>query len=170
MSDAPDRAATAVAQWRREQPGHDYAPMEALGRLAELALVVSRDRLGPIFARHDLQPGEFDVLAALRRAGEPYELTPTALFGITMLSSGGLTARLDRLEAKGLVARRANPADRRGTLVTLTPEGRARIEAALPEHLAEQTRIASALTSDELAELSRLLAKVLERADPDPEP
>lgn len=164
QSDESDRAARAVAQWRREYPDWDLRPMEALGRLSETAAVIEREHLAPLFAAFGLQPGEFDVLASLRRAGAPYEMTPTQLFEITMLSSGGMTARLDRLERAGLVARRPNPEDRRGVLVGLTPSGRELIERAVPEHLANQTRLTAGLSAEELADLSALLRKLLRHA------
>lgn len=160
-----DRASLAVSQWGAEFPDWDLAPMEALGRLSETAAVITRDHLAPLFAEFGLQPGEFDVLAALRRSGAPYELTPTGLFDITMMSSGGMTARLDRLEKMGLVARRPNPQDRRGVLVGLTEAGIALIERAVPEHLANQARLTSCLTARELATLAALLKKLLRHAE-----
>ncbi len=159
-----DRAARAVSQWRREFPDWDVRPMEALGRLGETAAVIGRDYLSPLFARFGLQPGEFDVLAALRRSGAPYELTPTNLFNVTMMSSGGMTARLDRLERMGFVERRPNPDDRRGILVRLTDPAIDLIERVVPEHLANQTRLTACLTADELATLSALLKKLLGHA------
>ncbi len=139
----------------------DTAAMEVIGRLSELALVIDRDHLTPVIAGFGLQAGEFDVLAALRRSGAPYELTPTQLYDVTMMSSGGMTARLDRLEKAGYIERRPNPADRRGTLVALTEEGRTLIERALPAHAENETRVLSALAPDESAELGRLMRKLL---------
>lgn len=156
-----DRAAVAVAQWRRERPEIDSFPMEVLGRLAELAHLVTRDRLLPVFARFGLQNGDFDVLATLRRSGPPYALTPTVLYEATMISSGGMTARLDRLEKAGLILREKHPTDRRGTLVTLTEHGRATIDAALPAHVENERAILAALSADEQVQLNQLLAKLL---------
>lgn len=156
-----DRASRAVAQWKTEFPDLALEPMEMLGRLRESAAVITRDYMIPVFAEFGLQDGEFDVLAALRRSGAPYELTPTNLFEITMMSSGGMTARLDRLEKMELVARRPNPEDRRGTLVRLTDKGIALIERALPAHVANQARITETLSADELKTLSDLLGKLL---------
>ncbi len=161
----PDRAGTAVRQWAVEHPDWKLAPMEALGRLTETALVVGRDHVAPLLEKHGLQSGEFDVLAALRRSGKPFELTPTALLGVTMLSSGGMTARLDRLERLGHVERRPNPDDRRGTLVRLTRAGRRLIDRVVPLHLANQARLAACLDPDELATLSALLGKLLRHVD-----
>lgn len=163
-TDKADRAARAVAQWAVEFPDWNLRPMEMLGRLRETAAVITRDNMVPVFAKFGLQDGEFDVLAALRRSGTPYELTPTNLFEITMMSSGGMTARLDRLERMGLVTRRPNPDDRRGTLVHLTEAGIDLIERALPAHNASQAELANCFTDTELRTLSGLLAKLLENA------
>ena len=156
-----DRAAFAVSQWEEELPGANYRPMALLGRLAEVALVVRRDRLEPLFAEFGLQGGEFDVLATLRRSGAPFQLTPTVLFEATMMSSGGMTARLDRLEKAGCVVRKRNPADRRGTLVELTTGGKGLIERVLVAHLANETDIVACLNDAEQDVLSDLLAKLL---------
>tara|TARA_R110002110_G_scaffold30681_7_gene108476 strand:- start:805 stop:1311 length:507 start_codon:yes stop_codon:yes gene_type:complete len=160
-----DRASRAVSQWTALFPDWDLRPMEMLGRLGETAAVISRDHQAPLFARHGLQPGEFDVLAALRRSGEPYEMTPTRLFEITMMSSGGMTARLDRLQRMEMICRRPNPDDRRGILVGLTDRGLALIDRAVPEHLANQARLTDCLSDTELASLSDLLAKLLRHAE-----
>jgi DNA-binding MarR family transcriptional regulator len=156
-----DRAAQAVAQWQRERPDIDAFPMEVLGRLAELAQVVLRDRLNPVFAEFGLQQGEFDVLATLRRSGAPYALTPTALCEAAMISSGGMTARIDRLEKAGLIERQKHPSDRRGTLVALTRKGSALIDALLPRHIEAERRVLVPLTEDEQRILNRLLAKLI---------
>lgn len=161
---APDRAARAVAQWAREFPDWDLRPMEALGRLGETATVIDAKHLSPLFAKYGLQRGEFDVLAALRRSGAPYELTPSNLFAITMSSSGGMTARLDRLEKMGHVERRPNPDDRRGVLVRLTPSAVELIEQVTPEHLANEARLTDCFTDAELAQFSGLLKKLLRHA------
>jgi DNA-binding MarR family transcriptional regulator len=157
----PDRAANALAQWRKERPDLDSAPMAVLGRLAEAALLVARDRLEPVFAGFGLQAGEFDVLATLRRSGAPYALTPTALYEATMISSGGMTNRIDRLEKAGFVERRPHPSDRRGALVTLTRKGGALIDEAVGAHVANERAILDHLTRAEQAALDRLLAKLI---------
>lgn len=162
--DDMDRAEHAVSQWRQEYPDWDLSPMEVLGRLSETAAVISGRHLAPLFGEFGLQSGEFDVLATLRRSGPPYELTPTELFEATMMSSGGMTARLDRLERRDLIERRPNPADRRGVLVRLTKHGESIIERALPEHLANEARLTACLSSKELRTLSNLLKKLLRHA------
>lgn len=156
-----DRAALAARQWSRERPDLDAFPMKALGRLLELASRISRDRLAPVFAEFGLQSGDFDVLATLRRAGPPYALTPTALYEATMISSGGMTARIDRLEKAGHVARVKHPTDRRAALVGLTEQGKSLIDEVLPRHVQAEAAILSALTEEEQKTLDRLLAKLL---------
>ena len=133
--------------------------MEVIGRLNDLSAVIGRDHLETHFAKFGLQRGEFDVLATLRRSGAPFTLTPTDLYEATMMTSGGMTARLDRLEKRGLIARRPNPEDRRGTLVTLTDQGRELVESAVVPHAANETRLLSPLTPEEQGQLNDLLRK-----------
>lgn len=156
-----DRAANAARQWRIERPDIDAFPMEVLGRLGDLALIIARDQTNPLFSRFGLQPGEFDVLATLRRSGSPHTLTPTALYEAAMISSGGMTARIDRLEKAGFIERRKHPTDRRGTLVALTEEGRALIDEVLPVHVENERTILAALSETEQSTLNSLLAKLL---------
>jgi len=152
----------AAEQWRREKGDLETGPMVLLGRLAEAALVITRDRLNPLFREFGLQPGEFDVLATLRRSGAPHALTPTDLYEAAMISSGSMTNRIDRLEKAGLVRRTGNPADRRGTLVSLTPKGLDLIDRALAAHIANQQAIVAPLGREEQEQLSALLAKLIE--------
>jgi DNA-binding MarR family transcriptional regulator len=162
-----DRAAQAVEQWNRERPDLDVSSMLLLGRLGEATLVIARERLQPVFAQFGLQPGEFDVLATLRRSGAPYALTPTALYDAAMMSSGGMTNRIDRLQQAGWVERRPNPEDGRGTLVALTQAGFALIDEAVTMHVENQCAVLSVLTVAEQRQLAKLLAKLIEgqRAD-----
>lgn len=157
-----DRAAHALAQWKRERPDLDPAPMVVLGRLHEASLVIARDWLNPLFARYGMQPGEFDVLATLRRSGAPFALTPTALYDAAMISSGSMTNRIDRLVRAGWVERRPNPADGRGTLVALTGAGRALIDEAVGAHLENQRRLLASLDAAEQGQLAALLGKLLD--------
>lgn len=152
-----DRIAEA---WRRERPDVDVAALELLGRLLRSAQLADR-KLSRGLAGAELQPGWFDLLAALRRAGEPFELNPTHLMQATMLSSGGMTKRLDRLEHAGLVERSRDPHDRRGTLVRLTPLGQKRIDDALPIHVSNEEDILSALNPHQRNTLDALLRKLL---------
>jgi len=156
-----DRAGEAAAQWARERPDLDALPMVVIGRLLEAAQLIQRDGLAPFLAVHGLQHGEFDVLMTLRRAGTPHRLTPTALYEAAMISSGGMTGRLDRLEKAGLVARHANPADRRGLLVGLTEQGLALIDGILGPHIANEDALLAGLEQAERQALDRLLAKLL---------
>jgi DNA-binding MarR family transcriptional regulator len=134
--------------------------MEIVGRLFR-ATALADVALTPPLAGFGLQPGWSDLLAALRRAGAPYELNPTDLMRATMLSSGGITKRLDRLTEAGLVERRPDPNDRRGTLVRLTRRGTAVIDRAMVAHLANQERLLSSLDAKQRAALEKLLRELL---------
>ena len=157
----PDRASRAAAQWAVQRPDMDMLPMEALGRLHEASILVARERQAPLYARYGLQQGEFDALATLRRSGAPEGLTPTALFEAAMMSSGGMTARIDRLEKAGLVARGPHPTDRRATLVRLTDKGFDLIETIMPEHEEAARDILAPLSIDEQRTLNALLARLI---------
>ena len=156
-----DRAAKAIEQWARERPDLDVTPMLVLGRLNEASSLIARERLAPLFARFGLQAGEFDVLATLRRSGQPYALTPTALYEATMVTSGAMTNRLDRLEKAGLILRGPHPNDRRGIVVQLTEQGLALIDEALTAHVANEHEILAGLTQAERETLALLLGKLI---------
>lgn len=156
------RAQFAASQWQREMPQMDTTAMQLVGQLGTVAQLMARDWLNPLFAEHGLQPGEFDVLATLRRAGAPYALTPTALYEAAMLSSGGMTNRIDRLEAAALIERQKHPSDRRGVLVALTPKGQDLIEELVLLHVANEQAMLAPLDLDEQRQLDRLLAKLLQ--------
>ncbi|BAB50334.1 regulatory protein (MarR-family) [Mesorhizobium japonicum MAFF 303099] len=156
-----DRAAKAIEQWKRERPDLDVSPMGVLGRLNEASSLIARDRLAPLFAQFGLQAGEFDVLATLRRSGSPYALTPTDLYEATMVTSGAMTNRLDRLEKAGLILRGPHPNDRRGIVVQLTGKGLALIDEALTAHVANEHEILAGLNDAERETLSRLLEKLI---------
>jgi DNA-binding MarR family transcriptional regulator len=149
-----------LEQWRRERPDLDAAPIGVVGRVSRLARELER-RLEPVYRAHGLEPGWHDLLATLRRSGPPFRMRPTDLTSALMLTSSGTTKRLDRLEQAGLVAREPDPADRRGTLIALTDEGRALIDGLTPEHLANEDRLLGALTPDEREQLAGLLRKLL---------
>lgn len=154
-----------VAQWRRELPSLPTEAMAAIGRLLRAAALLERRLAGPI-GEHGLNGGEFDVLAALRRSGEPYRLTPTTLAQNLMLSSGAMTNRLDRLEGRGLIRRTPDPSDRRGVIIELTESGRMLIEAAVSDHAAEEERLLSELTSPgERQQLDTALRTLLSRLE-----
>ncbi|KAB8043818.1 MarR family transcriptional regulator [Janthinobacterium aquaticum] len=156
------RAQFAASQWRREMPEMDTGAMQLVGQLGTVAQLMARDWLNPLFAEHGLQPGEFDVLATLRRSGAPYALTPTALYEAAMLSSGGMTNRIDRLEAAALIERKKHPSDRRGVMVALTPKGHDLIEELVLLHVANEAAMLAALTAQEQRQLDQLLAKLLQ--------
>lgn len=160
MRAVPDHVDRIVEAWQRERPDVDVTALGQLARLFRAAHLVDA-ALGEQLAGHGLQPGWFDLLAALRRAGEPYELNPTELMRATMLSSGGMTKRLDRLVEAGLVARRPDPHDRRGTLVRLTARGRKAIDAALEAHAANEERLLNVLEPAERETLDGLLRRLL---------
>jgi|SRR5580704_7270737 DNA-binding MarR family transcriptional regulator len=169
---SPDHIDLILAQWRRERPDLDVAPMGLIGRIlraAQLADGILSDGL----TQYGLQRGWFDLLAALRRAGRPYELNPTQLMRATMLSSGGMTKRLDRLVEADLLERKPDPNDRRGTLVRLTRRGKAVIDQAVATHVANEERVLGLLTRAErraLDDLLRTLVSGLERSgDPSAE-
>lgn len=156
-----DRATLAAQQWQQQRPDLDGFAMAVIGRLSELTQVLSRDHLLPFFTAHGLQAGEFDLLATLRRAGEPYALMPTALYESAMISSGGMTSRIDRLEKVGLIERRKHPSDRRGVLVALTPAGFELIDGMLAAHVANLQRVLGGLSAAEQQQLHTLAGKLL---------
>ena len=157
---AYDEVDRLVSAWARERPDLDVAPLEVLSRVTRLARHLDRARRGA-FEAHDLEVWEFDVLAALRRAGDPYVLSPGQLLAQTLVTSGTMTNRVDRLESRGLVQRMPDPADRRGVRVRLTPSGKERVDAALADLLARERDLLSALTETEQARLSALLRSLV---------
>jgi DNA-binding MarR family transcriptional regulator len=156
-----DRADVAIEQWARERPDLPSLPMAVLGRLSDAAERVMRDHMNPLFADAGLQPGEFDVLATLRRSGKPYRLSPTQLYEALMISSGGMTARLDRLERAGFIERRPDPSDRRGKLIALTEAGKRVIDETLSRHVANEQRVLASMTQAEQERLNALLKKLI---------
>ena len=157
MEDEVDRL---VAHWSRERPELDVEPLHVLSRVSRLARHLDRARRAA-FAGHRLEPWEFDVLAALRRAGEPYQLTAGALLRATLVTSGTMTNRIDRMEAAGLVGRLPDSADGRVVLVRLTAAGRARVDAAMADLLARERTLLAGLDGRERRSLARLLRKLL---------
>lgn len=141
-------------------PHLDVQPLALLGRLFRVAQLADRALAAPL-RELGLQPGWFDLLAALRRSGPAYELNPTELMQATMLSSGGMTKRLDRLEQAGLVERLPDPGDRRGILVRLTARGRAMIDEAIDAHVANEARLLEGLTAAQRGALDAVLRKLL---------
>ena len=148
-----------LEQWKRERPELDHSPVGVVGRISRLARELEQ-RLEPVYRDHELEGGLYDVLATLRRSGEPYRLRPSEFAGTLMLTSSGTTKRLDRLERAGLIERTPDPDDRRGTLIALTPAGRRLVDATVEAHLENERRLLSALTDSERSRLAGLLRKL----------
>jgi len=148
-----------VEQWQRERPGLDARPMATVGRLLRAARRVD-EAIESQLAGHGLQVGWFDVLSALRRAGAPHRLTPGQLTRALMLSTGGMTKRLDRMQDAGLVERTVADGDRRSVLVALTPHGLTLIDRVVEDHLANEERLLRDLTQADRTRLERLLARI----------
>ena len=157
---AADDVDRIVSAWRRERPDLDVTPLEVLSRVSRLARRLDLAR-GAAFAEHALDGWEFDVLSALRRAGTPYELSPGQLVTETLVTSGTMTNRVDRLAARGFVERRPDPSDRRGVIVRLTSTGLTVVDAALADLLAHEHDLLADLDAQEREELSGLLRRLL---------
>ena len=157
-----------LSQWQRERPDLDRSPMAVVGRISRIARRIDLAQRAT-FARYELDPPAFDVLATLRRSGEPFALTAGDLMRSAMVTSGAITQRLDRLEARGLVRRDPHPDDGRVVLVSLTPAGRQLVDRVLPDHLATEERLLAGLTPQQrtaLADLLRTLDGSLARESP----
>jgi DNA-binding MarR family transcriptional regulator len=152
-----------VDQWARERPDLETEAMAVFGRISRLARIVG-DRQELIYGRFGINRGEFDVLATLCRNGAPHELSPKALGASMMISSGGMTGRLDRLERAGLITRSPDPADRRALVITLTPEGRAIVDEAVAAGLAAQRAVLERLPPADRHTLNALLRELLRAA------
>ena len=155
-----DEVDDLVAAWRRERPDLDVSPLEVLSRVTRLARHLDRAR-GQAFSGHGLETWEFDVLAALRRSGAPYELSPGRLLQQTLVTSGTMTNRIDRLTAARLVERHPDPNDRRGVIVRLTDAGRAKVDAALTDLLAQEREILAGLEPTERTALAAMLRSLV---------
>ena len=156
-SDEVDRIVDA---WKQERPDLDVAPLQVLSRVTRLArhLDIARREA---FAATDLEPGEFDVLAALRRNGKPYALTPSALISQNLVTSGTMTNRIDRLESKNLVARLPDPKDGRGVLVQLTQSGKSAVDRALEELLAREKSLLATISKTDREKLASVLRNIV---------
>ncbi|MFE5808700.1 MarR family winged helix-turn-helix transcriptional regulator [Streptomyces sp. NPDC056491] len=159
-----DRVARIQAEWRRERPDLDVTPQGVIGRLHRLA-----DRLGAelrlVYDGYGLGEGEFDALCALRRAGEPFERAPGELAAHTMVTTGAMTKRIDRLERAGLVTRRRSDDDQRGRIVALTTAGRELVDRAFTDHMRNERRLLDLVTPEEAAALETLLTGWLSRLE-----
>lgn len=157
---AGDGVDRILEQWARERPELDTEAMGIFGRIYRIARA-SGDAMEATYGRFGITRADFDVLATLRRSGEPFALTPSALTGALMLTSGGITGRVDRLERAGLVARSPSPTDRRALLVTLTPAGREVVDRAVVAGLETQRSLLAALPPARRRELDGLLRDLL---------
>ena len=155
-SDEVDRI---VADWSAARPDLDFAPLRVLSRVMRLGKRLARVR-GDAFAAAELEPWEFDVLAALRRAGTPFQLTPKALLASNGVSSGTMTNRIDRLVERGFVERLPDPNDGRGVIVRMTREGVARTDQAIEVLVSEEQELLSGLSAAEQDRLAGLLRKL----------
>ncbi|MGK2949098.1 MAG: MarR family winged helix-turn-helix transcriptional regulator [Acidimicrobiales bacterium] len=149
-----------LGAWRQARPDLDLEAMATFGRLGRIHLRTSR-AIEAVFERHGLSTGEFDVLAALRRAGSPHALTPSELARALMLSPGGMTNRIDRLEEAGWVRRQPDADDRRSLAVILTPEGLALVDAAVTDHVANEADLLASLSGPQRRALDDALRTLL---------
>jgi DNA-binding MarR family transcriptional regulator len=162
-----DEVDDLVAAWRAQRPDLDVEPLQVLSRISRLARHLNIARRAA-FADHGLETWEFDVLSALRRQGPPFQLTPGALLRATLVTSGTMTNRIDRLATAGLVRREPDPRDKRGVLVTLTGRGREQVDAALADLLGRERALLVDLDGAErrhLADLMRVLLAPFDAAD-----
>ena len=155
-----DEVDRIVEAWQRERADLDVTPLGVFSRIGRLSRHLDLARRAA-FTSRGLEVWEFDVLSALRRAGEPYELTPGRLLTQTLVSSGTMTNRIDRLVAHGLVVRAPAPEDRRVVLVRLTEEGLAAVDAALEDLLRRESKLLAAIDDEQSEELSAILRQLL---------
>lgn len=163
QADAVDRI---LEQWKRERPDLDCSPMGPIGRLKRCAMLLE-PRVEAAFIRHDLVRWEFDMLATLRRAGEPFTLSPTQLFSTLMITSGTMTHRLKALEKRGFIHRLTNPQDARSMLVALTPEGRERIDRAVETHVENERQLLAGLSAEQRQRLNDALTVLMRLLEED---
>ncbi|CAB4825410.1 unannotated protein [freshwater metagenome] len=162
MQNNRDEVDRLIAAWKRERPDLDLSPLAVLSRITRIARhldIASRDAFA------DLENWGFDVLAALRRAGAPHQLSPGQLMQETMVTSGTMTNRLDRLEELQLITREQDPDDGRGSLVTLTKSGMRAVDAALESLLENERELLGSLTAKDRELLADLLSKLVTEFD-----
>jgi len=156
----PDVVDAITAQWQRERPDLELEAMAVFGRLGRL-MNVATARIESVFTANGLQRGEFDVLAALRRSGAPFELNPSVLADTLMLSRAGMTGRIDRLETAGLVRRVADREDRRAVRVALTDQGRVLVDTVVVAHTDNETAMLAVLKPADRVALDRISRTLL---------
>ena len=159
MSTEHDEVDRIIGAWGAQRPDLDFSPLEVLSRVDRLSRHLDRARR-EAFRRSDLEPWEWDVLSALRRAGEPYQLSPKQLLQQTLVSSGTMTNRIDRLVGRRLVRREADPGDGRSVLVTITDEGKTRVDAAITRLVDAEALLLSVLSRSDRERLAGLLRKL----------
>lgn len=164
-----DAVEAVLAQWRRECPGLDVSPIGVVGRVMRLSRLWDKE-IKSFLADHGLEPGEFDILSTLRRSGPPYELTAKTFLRASLVTTGAITLRVDRMAAKDLVGRVPDDVDRRSIRIRLTPHGLQVIDRVLPLHLANEARFLEGLDTDERRHLAATLAAVLESQGDIPAP
>jgi DNA-binding MarR family transcriptional regulator len=165
-----DHVARVIAMWERERPDLDFSPVAVISRIGRAARYLDHG-IESVLAGHGLSRASWDVLAALRRVGEPYRLSPTELYRSLMRTSGTITHRLHRLETKRLIRRCGDPEDGRAALVELTATGKRLVDRVAAEHLANERELLAGLTASERHELAGLLRTLLlsfEREEPVP--
>lgn len=162
--DPRDGVDDIVAQWAAERPDLDRLAMEVYGRIYRISKRMG-DRMEAIYQGYGIGRGEFDVLSTLRRSGAPYQLAPSAMAAAMMLTTGGMTGRLDKLERAGLIDRVPDPEDRRAMRARLTEQGKTVVEAALAAGVDYQTEVINRLPPDSGPELARLLRLLLAAGD-----
>lgn len=155
-----DSVDVVLSQWSLQRPDIELSAMALVGRLHRSTRLISR-RLRDYFKAEGMEEWEFDMLATLRRSGEPYTLSPKDLVATTMVGSSALTHRVDQLLRRGLITREVNPNNRRELLLTLTPEGIDLVDRVLEGHVANEQQQLEGLDADERAQLSMLLRKLL---------
>lgn len=160
MTDNLDHVARIQQEWARERPDVDVSPQGIIGRLHRLAGFLTEE-LVVVYGKHGLGEGDFDVLATLRRAGAPFERAPGELAERTMVTTGAMTKRVDRLVAAGLVTRRASEKDGRGRVVALTDAGRDLIDRAFTDHMTNEHRLLENIPAADRAQLEKLLTRWL---------
>ena len=159
MTQHSDEVDRIVGAWMRQRPDLDFSPLEVLSRVARLARHLDNARK-EAFRRSDIESWEWDVLSALRRAGEPYQLSPKQLLQQTLVSSGTMTNRIDRLVGRRFVRRESDPGDGRSVLVTLTEDGRVRVDAAITRLVDAEANLLGSLSKADRDRLANLLRKL----------
>ncbi|MCW4457906.1 MarR family winged helix-turn-helix transcriptional regulator [Microbacterium sp. MPKO10] len=160
MADQHDEVDRIVTAWERERPDLTFSPLQVLSRVGRLSRHLDHARRDA-FTRSKLESWEFDVLSALRRAGKPFTLSPKQLLTQTLVSSGTMTNRIDRLVGRGLVERRTDPHDGRGILVVMTATGQAQVDAAITRLVDAESELLSSLSDDDQQILASLLRRLL---------